>query len=568
MTSASTPRPSPIRALTWTTTASLSCAVLGAVLARAIGHVCLSDVPHVMDEIAYLLQAKTFALGRLFTPPAIPRAAFNMWFVEDRCARFSIFPPGWPAVLALGVKLGAIQCVNPILHGLTAWLVGAVARRFAGGVAQVVTTALYALSPQALLLASSLMSHALIAACAAVVLAACVDCLLSERPSPLRGVPWGFVGAGAAIGVAATTRPLCACALLIAFCGGVIYAKMPLRQLAWALVPVALCTLALAAYNAKLTDSPARFPQSAYFDEHLPPADLPVFKYHPGCNDLGFGASHGCDYSIRGGAHDLMNALSNTGDNLQAWFLLAGGGPLVFLALGYGLLDRGERSRRAVLLLPALSAIALYALYWYAGTCFGARFYHAGLPALLLVAALGVWSLRSPAARVVVVAVWLAWNAYAVERSSSELKDGYWGTDDRFAQLASHWDKPPALVMVAFPAKLVQMHTLHWTAPLVRDGHWLNSIRALGALGANSPTLDGPVVFAKFHQGLVDELRESFAGRTMWIYFAEVDRTKDRLVPYDPTVLPLDEPKQYPADNFDGYEYDGESRPDTKPNTD
>jgi hypothetical protein len=450
--------------------------------------------------------------------------------------------------------------VNPILHGVTSWLAGKAGLRLGGGRVQVVSTAVYALSPQAILLAGSLMSHTLVAACAAVVLLACTDCVLSRPPSASRVRSSALVGAGAALGVVATTRPLCACALLIALVAAMVYGRVSPRLAAPACVPLVACTLALGAYNARLTGSAFLFPQSAFFDEHLPPSNLPVFRYGPGCNDLGFGPTHGCEYSIRGGAHDPRNAISNTGDNLKAWLLLAGGGPLVFVAVALALRDGVERRARLVLLAPAPIVVFLYGLYWQSGTCYGARFYQAGLPALMLVAALGLCALRSPWVCGGILAVGIAWNAHALEQSGRELRNEYWGTDARFAELASRWDKPPALVMVAFPSRLEPMPSLYWTTPLIHDGKWLDSIRALGALGVNSPWLDGKVVFAKFHPGLVDELRVSFPGRSMWIYFMGSDRTKDRLEPYDRARLPLDEPDEHPRDNFDGYAYDGEER--------
>ncbi len=72
--------------------------------ARAIAHSVLGDVAHVQDEVAYMLQAKTFASLELTSKIGLPRAAFDMWFVDDRTTRHAIFPPGWPALLAIGFR--------------------------------------------------------------------------------------------------------------------------------------------------------------------------------------------------------------------------------------------------------------------------------------------------------------------------------------------------------------------------------------------------------------------------------------------------------------------------------
>lgn len=72
--------------------------------ARAIAHSVLGDVAHVQDEVAYMLQAKTFASLELTSKIGLPRAAFDMWFVDDRTTRHAIFPPGWLARILQQLK--------------------------------------------------------------------------------------------------------------------------------------------------------------------------------------------------------------------------------------------------------------------------------------------------------------------------------------------------------------------------------------------------------------------------------------------------------------------------------
>jgi hypothetical protein len=533
----------------------IALAVAGALLARLIAHLALGDVAHVQDEQAYLLQARTLAMGRLFTDVAYPRAAFNMWYVDDRWARFGIFPPGWPALLAVGVKLHCVEWVNPALHGVTTWVVAEAARRAAGARAQVVAAAAYGFCPQSILLAASLMSHATVALAGAVL--ALVGCRLLYG-SCTRGT---MVLAGAAIGLAELTRPLCAVALAMGFALVVLHALRAGRVRVIGLWPVLLLgfvgTALLLGYNGKLTGSPWRFPQTEYFNGHLPPVDSPRFHYHPGCNDLGFGPGHGCDYGIKNATHDLPNALSNTGDNLFAWLLLVGGGPVVVAALVYALRDRAERGRRVLLLCPAAAAIGLYAVYWYGGTCYGARFYHAGLPGLLLVAALGLAEIPLRQVRSAALAVWLGWNVYALAQSSREISGIYWATDARFAVLEESWDKPDALVLLAFARKPVPTPSMWWTTRVIHAGSsWIDSQRAGGALALDAPQLDGKVVFAKYHPALVGELRRRFPGRQVWLY-VEAEHVHDDLLALLPPGVLADPPggdRARPPDNFDGYE--------------
>jgi 4-amino-4-deoxy-L-arabinose transferase-like glycosyltransferase len=496
-----------------------------------------------------------FAGGHLTVPLHLPRAAFAMWFVDDRVRTFSIFPPGWPAVLALGVLLGATAWVNPLLHGATTLLVARVARWLGGDNqgerAALFASAIYGLSPQALLLAASLMSHTLVAFAAAAVLAAGLR-LIRPGASPLHAA-----ALGTALGVAAVTRPLCAVALGVA---AALFVAVALRRravgpahLAALAGPALVLVALLGAYNAHLTGSPLRFPQEAYFDEHAPPIDHPIFRYGPGCNRLGFGPGHGCEV-LPEGVHTVSHAVWNTGVNLRAWLWLAGGGPLAFALAFLALTERRGRGERLLVLSVFPAVVLLYGLYWYAGTCYGARFYHAALPSLLVLAALGLERIagggRSRTAAAL-LAVLLLGNGVTGWLAGREVSRSYWGTDDRFARLAASWDKPPALILVAFSLGTPIGHYRYTS--FLSNVTWAENIRSLGALGVNSPGLDGPVVFARYHPALMPEIRARFPGRQLWLYLTGI-RGQDLLVPYESSGMPLLEAGAVrPKDNFNGF---------------
>ena len=537
--------------------APLALAVLGVVLARVVARFALEDVPHVMDEIAYTLQARTFASGHLTEAAHLPRAAFAMWFVDDRERYFSIFPPGWPAVLSLGYRTGLASWVNPLLHGATTLVLARAAGVVAGKRAATLAAALYALSPQAILVAASFMSHALVAFTAAVVLAVGVRMLAKGEPPRLPTL----LAAGTALGLSAATRPLCAVVLLVTLA---LFALVALRRGRLRLVHVAalgapaLVFLALlGGYNAHLTGSMLRFPQTAFFDQHAPPVDLPLFTYHPGCNSLGFGHGHGCEAGVGGAGHSLKNALSNLGDNLTAWLWLAGGGPLAFGLAIFGAAlrgDPGERTARLVTFAAIPSTLVLYGLYWYAGTCYGARFYQVALPALLVLAALGLDRLaRSKQAwfRAAITLV-LLWNGFFGVRGATEIARSYWGTDARFARLAAGWTDQDALILVAFTDEDLRGH--YDLTTFMRDVIWLKNIRSLGALAVNSPDPEAsPVIFARYHPGLVRGLRERFPRRKLHLYTVGVHQP-DRLMPYSATGLgALEQGAAPPLDNFDAF---------------
>lgn len=524
-------------------------AALGVVLARLIAWKALGDVPHVMDEIAYAFQARTMASGHLSMPVALPRAAFALWFVDDRTARFSIFPPGWPALLALGLKVHASTWVNPLLHGGTVLLVAGIARKVAGTRAQVVAAIAYALSPQALILAASLMSHTMVAFGAALALYAGVS--EPRRKTLLLG--------GFGIGLVLLARPLCGVIVGAGFGAlallSIARKQAPAVNYAIALAPLVFSCFLLGAYNAALTGDPLRFPQTVWFDEHAAPLDDPFFRYAPGCNRLGFGPGHGCDDGIKNATHSIANALSNTGDNLTSWFLLAGGGPIVFVCLGLAI--AGRRGRVLALGVPVVAAVSLYALYWYAGTCYGARFYHAALPSLILLGAFGmvrIWR-RSPRAFAGMSALWLGANGVALAAAFGEMSDRYWGVDARF-ESGERFPTGKTLVMVAFKTDGVLMHHLRWTGFTSPDpkSRWHNSVRALSALTLNAPSDDGALVFAKYHPAMVEELRARFPTHALYIYILADQPEADQLAVYDGSpASEIDLVTVWPRDNFDGY---------------
>lgn len=534
-------------------------AILSTAAARLLAHFALGDVPHVMDEIAYVFQAKTLLTGHVTAPVALPRAAFALWFVDDRASKYGIFPPGWPAVLSLGVGLHLRAWVNPVVHGITTWVVASAAYKLGEQRAKLLAALLYGFSPQALFLAASLMSHTVVAFGAACALSAGISAVTGKTSR--FSIFWGGIG----VAIALVTRPLCGVVVALGLISLLVVAvrqkKIGGASFVIAAFPVLAGVAILGAYNQAITGSATRFPQSVWFDEHAAPMDDPFFRYRPGCNDLGFGEDHGCDDGIKNAAHSLPNALSNTGDNLTAWLFLAGGGPLSLLAPVFVLYLAKSEERKNLLpiAVPIPAAIGLYALYWYAGTCYGARFYQAALPSLLLLGALAISrldQLRPRATRWGILA-WIALSLPGFKVGLDEISDRYWGVDDRFARVKQNWNKGPAVVMVAFKTDGLPMHTLHVTGFTSKSPRsvWHNSVRVLGALSLNSldmSILNDELVFAKFHPALVSEIRARFPNHALYIYVMADSQDDDEIELYRASQW-TDSSLPMPKDNFDGY---------------
>ena len=558
----------------------LTVAVACVLLARYLRHALFDDVGHIQDELTYLVQAKSYAHGRL-AEPALPQGAFTMWFVEDRAERFGIFPPGWPALLAVGLRVHVENWLNPVLHGITTVTIATAVSRTAGSTAGRVAGVLHGATPQALLLASSWMSHGVPTLTGAALLlfvathwkakpAAAVS--RDAAPSKFAGgrEPTGpslaqalangraslFPTALFAFGLAITVlaRPLCAIVLSVTFLATVVFLRRNNRRVRREVVVVVgvafIAMIAFFLWNKRLTGAYFLTAQSLYFDTHLPPVDSPLFRYARGCNDLGFGPTHGCEYTIGNAHHTLGQGLLNTGDNLRGWGLL--GGPLLLVpaVLGLRTLRRDPVAPTALLLI--VLTVGAYFTYWYPGTALGARFYHAAFPALVYLAAPVVAGMPERLHRGH-AALHVGYAAFVLLHVSDEVSGMFWGTDSRFAAWRAGRSKP-ALVFVAFDTRSATFTgpqaKLFWTTQLTRKGFWAPNLLAASAIATNEP--DGPVVFAKYHPALVSLVQSRFPDREPLLWIATPDGVQDRVVPL--AEAPEDpRPVDLPVPNFDGY---------------
>jgi len=371
----------------------------------------LEGVAHVSDEVAYTLQAKLFAAGMRTGPPADQPSMLLYPFWQTTPRSSAVFPPGWPALLAVGVRLGAPWLVNAALAGTLPTLSWLLARAWERPLVEARTAALVAaLSPGVVLLAGSRMAHTsvLVALATALVVAE------RRRDGPL---PWLLGGVGLATVVLA--RPFDAALLggpLIAL--GLVRGRQ--RAWSWVLLPGVAATLVLLDNHA-LTGSATTFPVGPWYDAWVADTGHP-----PGCNRLGFGADIGCHLTLGSWGHTPAKAAAIAADTLTQLdrHLLGLPGGLVLAAIG------AARSRR--LWVPAAALVLVvggYALYWSPGQVFGARFYHplyAVLP-VLVAAAAGALPTRLRAWLPGLVLVVTA--GIGLRRISVDLQTPYWCGD-------------------------------------------------------------------------------------------------------------------------------------------
>ncbi|HEY3497049.1 MAG TPA: hypothetical protein VGK73_20260, partial [Polyangiaceae bacterium] len=255
--------------------------LLALVLSALYVHFFLHGGPRIVDATSYYLEARALSEGKLAFDVPAPSAAFRGRFLLFGPHGLAVlFPPGYPAALALGFLAGVPLAVGPVLaallvlvtYGLTRELSGREDAARAAAVASALCAALRYHT-------ADTMSHGLSALLLAGVLTA------AARPTPARAIAAGVAG-----GWLIATRPVTGAAgvaigaLLVLMKSTMT--ERPARALAFAagLVPgVALLLL----HQHAATGSYLGSTQLAYYSL----ADGP-----PGCFGWGFGANRGCRF--------------------------------------------------------------------------------------------------------------------------------------------------------------------------------------------------------------------------------------------------------------------------------
>lgn len=348
---------------------ALGAAIFTSVVAALLSILSYERHPHVPDEVSYILQARYFAKGMLDMPlPTVP-AAFNLDLMTYAPTRwFSPMPPGWPAVLAVGVILGAPWLVNPLLAGVNVLLAYLLVRELCDRRTSRLVVALLAVSPWHLFLAMSFMPHVVMLTCALT------GALAIAKARRTKSAMWGLLG-GAAVGATSIVRPLDGMILGVLL-GLWLLAALRAQQ-EWRPRLASVATFGIGAlivgsivmpYNRALTGNARTFPVMAYFDKY----------YGPGSNSLGFGPARGIGWGIdphRG--HSPIDALINTNLNvftlntdLFGWSM----GSLILIIVCI-VARRWSRTDRLMLAVIA-ATVALHALYWFSGgPDFGPRYW-------------------------------------------------------------------------------------------------------------------------------------------------------------------------------------------------
>ena len=125
-------------------------------------------IPHVTDAISHLFQAKIFALGQMYSfAPDCPDAFWQTHILMTNTGKwFTKYTPGHALLLAGSMRLGLLKLLLPLCAAATIVVLGRLLQTYAGRAEARIFMVLFALSPLAILLGGSYMSHFTAMACA------------------------------------------------------------------------------------------------------------------------------------------------------------------------------------------------------------------------------------------------------------------------------------------------------------------------------------------------------------------------------------------------------------------
>ncbi|HUP89038.1 MAG TPA: hypothetical protein VM100_06810, partial [Longimicrobiales bacterium] len=228
---------------------ALCTGALATALASLVAVVIMRGLPTLIDSFAQLLHARYFAAGKLAGPVTPEFQQF--WHIQQTIVTkngwVSQYPPGYVALLAIGLRLHFVMLIGPLLYGVAVYFTTRIAEELSPSLLLArIAGLLAAVSPFMLGLSGAYMSHVPAAAFSAGAL----YFVIKRKP----------VAAGLFIGMLFAVRPLTGVvAGLVSIVYAVLTSDRKFRDIGFAFAG-ALPLLALVAwYNAHFFGSPTRF---------------------------------------------------------------------------------------------------------------------------------------------------------------------------------------------------------------------------------------------------------------------------------------------------------------------
>jgi len=358
--------------------------IAGFLAAAIVTQRIYEGIPHIEDEIAYVWQAKALSEGHLtVASPAHPHSFLVPFVVDYQGERFGKYPPGWAALLAFAILVGARAWINPLLAGLGVWLTYQLGKRFFDPLVGLLAAGLTVTSPFFMINSGSLLSHPFGLVLSSLFALGWLEAFWERKPDEPGELPidsrkrWMFIVLSAlSLGVLILTRPMTALAVAIPFAIHGLYlllrgsARSRLQLLVFCLVAILFIGLYLL-WQYSLTG-----------DAFLNPYTL-WWPY----DKVGFGPGFGNTST----GHTLDLAWLNTRLSLDSGSSdLFGWGRFSWIFLPFGLWATRRNPKGLLIGSVFVSLVLVYMTYWIGSTLFGPRYYYEGLYSLTLITAAGI----------------------------------------------------------------------------------------------------------------------------------------------------------------------------------
>jgi 4-amino-4-deoxy-L-arabinose transferase-like glycosyltransferase len=333
-------------------------------------------IPHLEDEVAFVWQAEVIARGNLTLPsPPNPNSFLVPFVIDHEGQRFAKYPPGWPALLAIGIVTVGRDLMNPLLAGLAIWLTYRLGRKLWSAPVGLLAAGLTLTSPFYLMNSATLLSHPF----GLVLSAAFALAWLDWEPGASPKKKWlTTLVAGLSLGILAVTRPWTAVGVALPF---VLHAAYRMIRGGWQVRKHLLLVAVVAGSTASLF---IVWQYAVTGDPFLNPYTL-WWPY----DKVGFGPGHGTAEQ----GHTLRHAFVNTRMNLL-WGAhdLYGWGKYSWIFLPFGFLALIQKKNWPALLISSVfvGLVIAYGFYWVGFWGFGPRYYYEGLYSLTILSAAGI----------------------------------------------------------------------------------------------------------------------------------------------------------------------------------
>jgi len=348
-------------------------------LVTFVSRVIFENIPHIEDEMTYVWQARVYTRFQNRIPtPGCSECFLVPFVIDNEGYRYSKYPPGWPAVLSLGMQLHVRDYVNPLLAALSVWLMYRLAARFLKPWTAVFAAFLLVSSPLFLMNSGSLLSHTW----SLVLALAFIISWLHTWEDGRTVSGWLTVTTSATcLGLLILTRPLTAFAVSLPFIvHGLIlwFSKHSSNKklLALFIAITSLFTILYLVWQYDVSGSLFTNPYQLYW-----PYDRIGFGPDIGLNPDGHTLKHAID--------NTLFSLSYGSSDLYGWPNLS----WLFIIPGIIALLNKPKALMVSAVFPVI--ILIYALYWIGSWILGPRYYFEGLIGAVLLTAAGIeWSLN------------------------------------------------------------------------------------------------------------------------------------------------------------------------------